>query len=77
MRADNELVTDIRDSQKNFHLALASRIDFAPDEAREATENLERILDRWCDECEVRTPFDKDREKARREHVGRYEALPL
>ncbi|BBN02650.1 hypothetical protein MPTK1_2g16970 [Marchantia polymorpha subsp. ruderalis] len=22
MRADNELVTDIRDSQKNFHLAL-------------------------------------------------------
>lgn len=77
MRADNELVTDIRDSQKNFHLALASRLDFAPDEAREAMDNLERKLDKWCDECEVRTPFEKDREKARREHVGRYEALPL
>lgn len=75
MQADKDLVTDIRDSQKNFHSALASRLDFAPDEAREAMDNLERKLDKWCDECKVRTPFDKERGKAR--PVGRYEALSL
>jgi hypothetical protein len=75
MQDDRNLVTDIRDSQKNFHLALSSRLDFAPDEAREAMDNLERKLDKWCDECKVRTPFDEERGKARR--VGRYEALSL
>ncbi len=75
MQADKDLVTDIRDSQKNFHSASASRLDFAPDEAREAMDNLERKLDKWCDECKVRTPFDKERGKAR--PVGRYEALSL
>jgi hypothetical protein len=75
MQADKDLVTDIRDSQKNFHLTLASRLYFAPDEAREAMDNLDRKLDKWCDECKVRSPFDKERGKARR--VGRYEALSL
>ena len=75
MQADKNLITDIRDSEKNFQLALSSRLEFAPDEAREVMDKLERILDKWCNESKVRPPLNKEREEARR--VERYEALSL